>query len=95
MEIVLAALIFGGFLLAAAYFWFRAQKLKARAAQLEQELGAPLNSSAGQSTPTPLRPPAMTEDGEMLDASDMLDDFDDATRVATVSQEDLLAATKK
>lgn len=88
MEFVLAALILGGFLLAAGYFWYRAQRLKASAAQLEQELGVP------QNMPTPLRPPA-PEDQEMMDASDMLDDFDDATRVASVSPEDLMAATKK
>lgn len=87
MEIVLAALIFGGCLVAAAYFWLRAQKLKARAAQLTSELDRP------QNTPTPLRPPA--PDGDFIDGEDMLDDFDDATRVASVSEEDLVAATKK
>ncbi len=90
MEIVLAALIFGGCLVAAAYFWLRAQKLKAHAAQLEEELGMP------QNTPTPLRPPAPDgTDSDLMDASDMLDDFDDATRVASVTEEDILAATKK
>ena len=90
MEIVLAALIFGGCLVAAAYFWLRAQKLKARAAELVGELGQPQNN------PTPLRPPVPGGvDGDLMDASDMLDDFDDATRVAAVTEEDLIAASKK
>ena len=87
MEIILAALIFGVCFAVGAYFLYRTLQLKAKSDR--GQLADPTHM------PTPMRPPAPDAvEGELLDASDMLDEFEDATRVASVS-ESLRAQSKK